>query len=112
MPPAEWYDSMHIRLKDWLDSKPHSDGFCSAAWAEVNYHSTMVLLHRPSPANPSPGVEDLRQALASAGQVMRAYKAMHRAEQINFGMAFTSINDADLQIGSPCTTFSWQVLPT
>lgn len=84
-PPQQWYESMHVRLQEWLDSKPPSEGFCSAAWANVNYHSTMVLLHRPSPANPSPDVADLRQALASAGKVMRAYKAMHRAGQINFG---------------------------
>jgi hypothetical protein len=85
VPPQEWYETMHVRLQEWLDSKPPSDGFCSAAWANVNYHSSMVLLHRPSPANPSPGIADLRQALSSAGRVMRAYKAMHRAGQINFG---------------------------
>jgi hypothetical protein len=45
----------------------------------------MVLLHRPSPANPSPGVEDLHRALTAAGRVMRGYKEMHRAGRINFG---------------------------
>jgi hypothetical protein len=83
-PSHEWYVSALARLHEWRETMPEGTGFISPEWLNVNFHISMMMLHRPAPANPTPSLDELKLGFASSAQVMRAYKHMHRTGRINF----------------------------
>ncbi|KAK8866076.1 hypothetical protein IAR55_001227 [Kwoniella newhampshirensis] len=83
-PPDEWYDEMIRRLEIWRELLPEGKGLTSIEWRRLQYHSTITLLFRPSPANRNPSREAVKRTMMSAIQTIKIYKDMYRMGRVDF----------------------------
>jgi hypothetical protein len=84
----EWFDTVVNRLDEWRATYPSPTGFVSTEWLDLNYHMTLTLVFRPTPANPNPGRQATKKALHSSSATMRVYKEMYRKGRINYSQYF------------------------
>lgn len=107
-PNVEWQTRMMAKLSEWKNDSTQSKflfsnpspkelngsrpdlqasnaaPFVTQDWINLNYHLSASLLFRPSPNNPRPDQNGLRQAFIASGHAMKIYKNMHRNSTINF----------------------------
>ncbi|RXK40030.1 fungal specific transcription factor [Tremella mesenterica] len=83
-PPTEWYEECFDRLKTWLATAPEPRGTVSSEGYAISFHNSSLLLFRPSPGCPRPGVGALRTVLASSSYIIRIYRRMQLNNRISW----------------------------
>ncbi|KAK9381216.1 fungal-specific transcription factor domain-containing protein [Kockiozyma suomiensis] len=77
------------RLEDWIYNAPRysvqtESTFQSMEWFQIAYHNAQILLHRPSPAIPTPTLESMHTCYSSSVSLINSYVALYAKNRVTY----------------------------
>ncbi|KAK7207840.1 fungal-specific transcription factor domain-containing protein [Myxozyma melibiosi] len=81
--------SIRKSLEEWIRSAPvytlqTQSTFQSTEWFQIAYHNSQILLHRPSPAIPTPTLDSMKTCYVSSVSLINAYVALYSQNRVTY----------------------------
>lgn len=80
---GEYIPAVQARLDDWLERIPVGNSDHVLEWFHHSYYNLCMFIHRPSPANPKPGSDDMHRCFDAASRVIQIYTKLDERGSID-----------------------------